>query len=55
MRAIYKCNKNGEWILMENCEEKAKSNRCVMNKKGNKKFYAFVSGSKIVCVNKNDI
>jgi hypothetical protein len=55
MRAIYTC-KNGRLSLREICSENSDKNRCVMNsRRKNKAFYPFVSGEKIVCVNKSKI
>ncbi|KAM0706091.1 hypothetical protein Q7P35_006640 [Cladosporium inversicolor] len=53
MRAIYACKK-GRLTLREVCGENAKGKRCVKNsRRKGKAFYPFVSGKKIVCVNKS--
>ena len=55
MRAIYTCKK-GRLTQREICSENSHKNRCVKNsRRSGKKFYPFVSGEKIVCVNKKRI
>ena len=55
MRAIYSCRK-GLLVQREICSESDVNNRCVKNeRRKGKKFYPFVSGDKIVCVNKSDL
>lgn len=55
MRAIYTCKK-GRLSLREMCSESLGKNRCVKNsRRKGKAFYPFVSGEKIVCVNKSMI
>ena len=55
MRAIYTCKK-GRLTQREICSENSDKNRCVKNsRRSGKKFYPFVSGEKIVCVNKKRI
>jgi hypothetical protein len=55
MRAIYTCKK-GRLTQREICSESSDKNRCVKNsRRKGKSFYPFVSGEKIVCVNKSKI
>jgi hypothetical protein len=57
LRAIYSCEA-GKFNLKEVCHEKSRNNRCVMNQRGVmqwKKFYPFVSGQKVVCVNEKKL